>query len=136
MTRLIYVDGHPWALYDLRIWTERLELRLQHGDVRLVELCAGAPAGCVPPHAEDAEGRTVALARFLDDFGAKAEQSRHAVEQAAGERTVRTKCRVAGTEALPDHPFVGAYRLALGEADRSHARAAGARFRGSWTWLR
>ena len=26
------MDGHPWALYDLRIWTERLELRLPTED--------------------------------------------------------------------------------------------------------
>src|SRR4051812_32456475 len=28
VTTLVGVDGNPWALYDLRIWTERLELRL------------------------------------------------------------------------------------------------------------
>ncbi len=28
MTTLRAVDGTPWALHDLRIWTERLELRL------------------------------------------------------------------------------------------------------------
>ncbi|MEX2546610.1 MAG: GNAT family protein [Chloroflexota bacterium] len=34
--------GHPWALFDLRIWTERLELRLPTEDelVGLMELAA------------------------------------------------------------------------------------------------
>ena len=28
MSTLVAMDGNPWALYDLRIWTDRLELRL------------------------------------------------------------------------------------------------------------
>ena len=32
VTTLPSVDGHPWALYDLRILTERLELRLPTED--------------------------------------------------------------------------------------------------------
>ncbi len=42
-------DGHPWALYDLRIWTERLELRLPTED-ELVHLLHIAGAGIHDPN--------------------------------------------------------------------------------------
>ena len=42
-------DGHPWALYDLRIWTERLELRLPTED-ELVQLLHIAGAGIHDPN--------------------------------------------------------------------------------------
>jgi hypothetical protein len=40
--------GHPWALFDLRIWSERLELRLPTDD-ELVELCWLARSGIHDP---------------------------------------------------------------------------------------
>ena len=42
------MDGHPWPLYDLRIWTERLELRLPTED-ELVELLDLALTGIHDP---------------------------------------------------------------------------------------
>lgn len=41
--------GHPWALYDLRIWTERLELRLPTEE-ELIELLGLAKAGIHDPN--------------------------------------------------------------------------------------
>ena len=41
--------GHPWALYDLRIWTERLELRLPTEN-ELVELMHIAGSGIHDPN--------------------------------------------------------------------------------------
>ena len=42
------MDGHPWPLYDLRIWTERLELRLPTED-ELIELLGLAMSGIHDP---------------------------------------------------------------------------------------
>lgn len=42
------MDGHPWPLYDLRIRTERLELRLPTED-ELVELLGLAVSGIHDP---------------------------------------------------------------------------------------
>ena len=41
--------GHPWGLYDLRIWTERLELRLP-GEDELIELLGLAKSGIHDPN--------------------------------------------------------------------------------------
>ncbi len=41
--------GHPWGLYDLRIWTERLELRLP-SEEELVELLGLAKSGIHDPN--------------------------------------------------------------------------------------
>ena len=41
--------GHPWALYDLRIWTERLELRLPT-EAELMDLLGLAAAGIHDPN--------------------------------------------------------------------------------------
>lgn len=43
------MDGHPWALYDLRIWTERLELRLPNED-ELYQLLEIARSGIHDPN--------------------------------------------------------------------------------------
>jgi RimJ/RimL family protein N-acetyltransferase len=43
------MDEHPWGLYELRIWTERLELRLPTED-ELVELLGLAAAGIHDPN--------------------------------------------------------------------------------------
>jgi RimJ/RimL family protein N-acetyltransferase len=41
--------GHPWGLYDLRIWTERLELKLPNED-QLIELLGLAASGIHDPN--------------------------------------------------------------------------------------
>ncbi len=43
------MDGHPWPLYDLRIWSERLELRLPTED-ELIDLLGLAVAGIHDPN--------------------------------------------------------------------------------------
>lgn len=42
-------EGHPWALFDLRIWTERLELRLPTDD-ELIGLLGLAASGIHDPN--------------------------------------------------------------------------------------
>lgn len=43
------VDEHPWPLYDIRVWTERLELRLPSED-ELIELLEIARSGIHDPN--------------------------------------------------------------------------------------
>ena len=45
----MYEEGHPWALFDLRIWTERLELRLPT-EAELVDLLTLAASGIHDPN--------------------------------------------------------------------------------------
>ena len=42
------MDEHPWPLFDVRVWTERLELRLPT-EVELIELLETAGAGIHDP---------------------------------------------------------------------------------------